>query len=174
MENQPPKNESSMELFDKWLLTEDKEEFLKLTPQVFPDMSKEELHENSIESLDAFFPKEPISEKRAMLIEKIDEEYNEFLDDLNSYDADNIITSAEYILAMKRVHEYIHEDYIIKDDQIDYFLKLEKPLDAICDWYRANEIDIIDDLNHAIWEIVDKDLYTEYEQDVQHGGMEMS
>lgn len=137
-------------------------------------MTKEELHENCIESLDAFFPKYPISEKRAMLIEKIDEEYNEFLDDLNSYDADNIITSAEYILAMKRVHEYIHEDYIIKDDQIDYFLKLEKPLEAICDWYSANEIDIIDDLNHAIWEIVDKDLYTEYEQDVQHGGMEMN
>ena len=37
-------------------------------------MTKEELHENCIESLDAFFPKYPISEKRAMLIEKIDEE----------------------------------------------------------------------------------------------------
>lgn len=38
-------NESSMELFDKWLLTEDKEEFLKLTPQVHPNMSKEEIEE---------------------------------------------------------------------------------------------------------------------------------
>ncbi len=37
--------ESSMELFDKWLLTEDKEEFLKLTPQVHPNMSKEEIEE---------------------------------------------------------------------------------------------------------------------------------
>lgn len=110
-------------------------------------------------------------DKREMLIEKIDEEYNEFLDDLSSYDADNIITSAEYISAMKRVHQYIHEEYIIKDDQIDYFLKLEKPLDAICDWYSANEIDIIEDLNHAIWEIVDQGLYMD---DEQTGGMEMN
>lgn len=127
-------------------------------------MTKEELHDNSIDSLDDFFPDETISDKRAMLLKKIDEEYDEFLDDLNSYDADNIITSAEYILSMKRVHEYIHKDYIIKDDQIDYFLNLDAPLDAICDWYNPNEVDIIDDLDRAIWEIVDKGLYMDDEQ----------
>ena len=133
-------------------------------------MTKEELHDNSIESLDDFFPEETISDKRAMLLKKIDEEYEEFLDDLDSYDADNIITSAEYILSMKRVHEYIHKDYIIKDDQIDYFLKLDAPLDAICDWYNPNEVEIIDDLDHAIWEIVDKGLYM---YDEQSGEMKM-
>ena len=133
-------------------------------------MTKEELHENSIESLDDFFPEETISDKRAMLLKKIDEEYDEFLDNLNSYDADNIITSAEYILSMKRVHEYIHKDYIIKDDQIDYFLNLDAPLDAICDWYNPNEIDIIDDLDHAIWEIIDQGLYMD---DEQSGEMKM-
>ena len=133
-------------------------------------MTKEELHDNSIDSLDDFFPDETISDKRAMLLKKIDEEYDEFLDDLNSYDADNIITSAEYILSMKRVHEYIHKDYIIKDDQIDYFLNLDAPLDAICDWYNPNEVDIIDDLDHAIWEIVDKGLYMD---DEQSGEMKM-
>lgn len=127
-------------------------------------MTKEELHDNSIDSLDDFFPDETISDKRAMLLKKIDEEYDEFLDDLNSYDADNIITSAEYILSMKRVHEYIHKDYIIKDDQIDYFLNLDAPLDAICDWYNSNEIDIIDDLDRAIGEIIDQGLYMDDEQ----------
>ena len=127
-------------------------------------MTKEELHDNSIDSLDDFFPDETISDKRAMLLKKIDEEYDEFLDDLNSYDADNIITSAEYILSMKRVHEYIHKDYIIKDDQIDYFLNLDAPLDAICDWYNPNEIDIIDDLDRAIGEIIDQGLYMDDEQ----------
>ena len=133
-------------------------------------MTKEELHDNSIDSLDDFFPEETVLDKRAMLLKKIDEEYDEFLDDLNSYDADNIITSAEYILSMKRVHEYIHKDYIIKDDQIDYFLNLNAPLDAICDWYNPNEIDIIDDLDHAIGEIVDKGLYMD---DEQSGEMKM-
>ena len=133
-------------------------------------MTKEELHDNSIDSLDDFFPDETISDKRAMLLKKIDEEYDDFLDDLNSYDADNIITSAEYILSMKRVHEYIHKDYIIKDDQIDYFLNMDAPLDAICDWYNPNEIDIIDDLDRAIGEIIDQGLYMD---DEQSGEMKM-
>ena len=133
-------------------------------------MTKEELHDNSIDSLDDFFPEETISDKRVLLLKKIDEEYDEFLDNLNSYDADNIITSAEYILSMKRVHEYIHKDYIIKDDQIDYFLNMDAPLDAICDWYNPNEIDIIDDLDRAIGEIIDQGLYMD---DEQSGEMKM-
>ena len=138
-------------------------------------MTKDELHENNIDELDEFFPKESISEKRAMLIEKIDKEYETFLEDLEEYDVDNIITSAEYISAMKNVHEYIRKDYIIKDDQIDYFLKLDRPLDAICDWYNPDEVEIIDDLGHAIWEIVDKGLYIDDEQeDDIHGGMELN
>lgn len=139
-------------------------------------MTKEELHEHCIDSLDKFFEEGQEPNKRDMLIEKIDEEYKKFLEDLESYDVDNIITGAEYIATLKTVHEFIHKGYIIKDDQIDYFLGIKKPLDAISDWYNPNEIEIINDLDQAISEIIDQGLYMDEdpEEDISNGGMEMS
>ena len=156
----------------KWICEHVKgDEDLYITLHEHFEMTKEELHEVSIYELDQFFSEESVAEKRARLFQKIDKEYSEFLDDVRNYDPDSIITSAEYISAMKRVYEYIHKEYIIKGDQIDYFLKLKKPLDAISDWYSVNDVDAIDDLNQAIWQIVDQRLYMD---DEQSDGIEMS
>lgn len=111
-------------------------------------------------------------DKREQLLEKVDKEFKTFLDDLEQYDVENIIDNAEYIAKMKTVHDYIKKDYIIKEDQIDYFLKLDKPLDAICDWYEPNEVEIINDLEHVIWEIEDKGLYM-YDEQEDFEGMTM-
>lgn len=88
--------------------------------------------------------KKLLSEKRELLIEKINEEFKEFIGDLGYYDGNcqyNIIKSFEYISAMIYAYSYINtailDHNLIDDDQVDYLLKLEKPLDKISDLYAA-------------------------------------
>lgn len=97
-------------------------------------------------------------DKRMLLIEKIDKEFEDFRSKLMQYDVDEILNGAEDIAKMKTVRDFIKQDYIIKEEQLDFFLKLREPLSAICDRYNPNEVEIIDDLEHVIWEMEDKEL----------------
>ena len=97
-------------------------------------------------------------DKRTLLIEKIDREFEDFRTKLMQYDLDEILNHAGNFAKMKMVQEFIKKGYIIKEGQLDYFLKFKEPLRAICDYYNPNEVEIIDDLKHAIWEIEDNGL----------------
>lgn len=101
-------------------------------------------------------------DKREQLLEKVEQNYKTFLEELVDYDVDNIVTNSVYIYLMTETHYCIKEGYILnKEEDIDYFLKLEKPLDAICDWYEPNGTEFCESISTVIEEIRDKELYLE-------------
>lgn len=101
-------------------------------------------------------------DKREQLLEKVEQNYKTFLEELEDYDVDNIVTNSVYIYLMTETHYCIKEGYILnKEEDIDYFLKLEKPLDAICDWYDPNNCDFCEDIDRVVCEIREQELYLE-------------
>lgn len=112
-------------------------------------------------------------DKREQLLEKIEKEYETFLEELEDYDVDNIVDSAQYIYLMTEVRYNIREGYVLEDEEdIDYFLKLDKPLNAICDWYEPNNTDLCEDLDRVITEIRENEMYLD--EDIQENeGMTM-
>ena len=111
-------------------------------------------------------------DKREQLLEKVEQNYKTFLEELEDYDADNIISSSSYIYSMTEAYHSIKEGYILqKEEDIDYFLNIDKPLDAICDWYEPNGTDMCEDLERTIHEIREQGLYIEEQQ--EDAGMTM-
>lgn len=100
-------------------------------------------------------------DKRAFLVERIENELTEYLNELENYDFGALTGCFEYAARMQKVCELISQGYLIKEDDVEYFSSIEKPLEAICDTYEPNEVDLIDSLEHVIWEIRDKDLCSE-------------
>ena len=63
-------------------------------------------------------------DKREQLLEKVEQNYKTFLEELEDYDVDNIVTNSVYIYLMTETHHCIKEGYILnKEEDIDYFLK---------------------------------------------------
>ena len=111
-------------------------------------------------------------DKREQLLEKVEQNYKTFLEELEDYDVDNIISSSSYIYSMTEAYHSIKEGYILqKEEDIDYFLNIDKPLDAICDWYEPNGTDMCEDRERTIHEIREQGLYIEEQQ--EEAGMTM-
>lgn len=101
-------------------------------------------------------------DKRGQLIEKVEQNYKTFLEELEDYDVQNIVDNSKYIYLVEEVRYNIRQGYVLtKEEDIDYFLKLDKPLDAICDWYEPNNCDFCEDIDRVVCEIREQELYLE-------------
>lgn len=91
-------------------------------------------------------------DKREILIEKIKNEYETFIDNLREKRFDEIIENAEQIANMKLIKDYISRGLIVNEENIDFLLAKANPLEIICDNYEQSSDDIITGLEEAISE----------------------
>lgn len=90
--------------------------------------------------------------REEVFYDKLKSEYEEFLEELEEYDAKDFIENAEYIAAIKEIYEYLERDKPVKtDEQLGYFLKLRNPLNFMCEQYLSDKAPIYDSFNQTLW-----------------------
>lgn len=97
---------------------------------------------------------------KELFYERIQQEYDEFMELWRDWDADSIIDAAEYIGDFKQIYEYLMRDKPIDENSyLEHYMKLNKPLQTICDLYQEEKSPIYDSLNHTLWSIGDQQIY---------------
>ncbi len=98
-------------------------------------------------------------DKREMLVEKIENEFDNYIENLKQSSFDVILENTELTANMRFAKEYISKGYVLKDENVDYFLNMEKPLEVICNEYSPNDVEALDDLQAVINRIQNERLY---------------
>ena len=89
--------------------------------------------------------------REELFYDKLKSEYEEFLEELEEYDAEDFMENAEYIAAIKEIYEYLERDKPVKtDEQLGYFLKLRNPLNFMCEQYLSDKAPIYDSFNQTL------------------------
>lgn len=97
---------------------------------------------------------------KELFYERITQEYDEMMEVWRDWDAESVINIAEYISDFKQIYEYLMRDQPIDENShLEHYIKLNKPLQTICDLYQEEKEPIYDSLNHTIWDIGDKQIY---------------
>lgn len=123
-----------------------------------------------------------------LFYQRIEDEYDDFLQEVEEYDSSEVMVECEKIADMKQIYEYLMRDRPIDGKALNHFMKLEGPLHTICEQYQEDKAPIYDTLNHTLWQIEDKEildyetnevsdefkaiLLKEYEQDGTKYGMQ--
>lgn len=100
-----------------------------------------------------------------LFYQRIEEEYDDFLQEVEEYDSNEVMVECEKIADMKQIYEYLMRDKPIDGDALNHFMKLKEPLHTICEMYQEDKAPIYDTLNHTLWVIEDKEIldYEPYE-----------
>ena len=98
-------------------------------------------------------------DKRAMLVQKIENEFDNYIENLKQSSFDVILENTELTANMRFAKEYISKGYVLKDENVDYFLNMEKPLEVICNEYSPNDMEALDDLQAVINRIQSEKLF---------------
>jgi len=98
-------------------------------------------------------------DKRAMLVQKIENEFDNYIENLKQSSFDVILENTELTANMRFAKEYISKGYVLKDENVDYFLNMEKPLEVICNEYSPNDMEALDDLQTVINRIQSEKLF---------------
>ena len=88
-----------------------------------------------------------------LFYQRIEIEYDDYLDRIDGYNTDELYQEAEKISDMKEIHTYLMRDKPIDGEMLEHYLKLKTPLETICKYYEENKPPIHDRVNHAIWAI---------------------
>ena len=70
-----------------------------------------------------------------VLYDRIEDEYYGLRDEWREYEFEDIMADVERIAKLKSVFNYIKQHEPFSENQADHFLKMENPLQFICDRY---------------------------------------
>lgn len=93
-----------------------------------------------------------------LFYQRIEDEYDDFLQEVEEYDSNEVMVECEKIADMKQIYEYLMRDKPIDGDTLNHFIKLKEPLHTICEMYQEDKAPIYDTLNHTLWVIEDKEI----------------
>ena len=94
--------------------------------------------------------------------EKIQREYDEYIEEVRSWDADRIINNAKYIGDFIRIYEYLMRDKPISEKSyLECYDRLKNPLKIICDHYQEDKPPMHDLVNRTIWNLGEEELIDE-------------
>ena len=86
--------------------------------------------------------------------EKLRQEYEEYMDEVHSWNSERIVNNAKYIGDYIRIFEYLMRDKPIKEDSyLDCYDRLKSPLKTICDRYQEEKTPMHDLVNTTIWNL---------------------
>lgn len=162
------------ELYDKMLLwicehiPNDEDLFLTLHGHF--GMTKDELHDNGIESLDSFFPAE---NARALLKRKVDVNYAAYKELWLQMRPSEIIARCKELEVITRMAKELPS--AVSDEDAEYLLRFKNPLEVVSDaWIGMNGFDslIIDEeMRHLLWDLRDRGAAEEvFEMDPEFSG----
>ena len=97
---------------------------------------------------------------KELLREKLDGNYRDYLAKLQEKPVSEVIALAPEITAAKQLHAELAD--ALMDDDIQFLLKLENPLEALVGSWEA-ELDGIHDeeMSHMLWSMREQDLFSE-------------
>ncbi len=117
-------------------------------------MSKEELHDHCIESLDEFFPEE---DAKTRLSQKLKDCFEQYKTEWLRKRPDALIEDAEEIASVQRMFKELPN--AVTDEDAAYLLRFKNPLEVASDyWTRMNGSGSVvdDEVTHILWEIRDR------------------
>lgn len=101
--------------------------------------------------------------------EKIQREYDEYIEEVRSWDADRIINNAKYIGDYIRIYEYLMRDKPISEKSyLECYDRLKNPLKIICDHYQEDKPPMYDLVNRTIWNLGEEELLDESYSEVKY------
>ena len=107
-------------------------------------------------------------EIRQKLREKLDANYNIFVQEWRKLEAPTLIEKAEEIAATKLVYEELKNGGY-DQEHLAYLLRFKNPLEVVRDkWSEENGSEMVydEDMRHALWSIADtRDAEQDYELD---------
>lgn len=131
------------------------DEDLYLTLHGHFGMTKDELHEHCIESLDSFFPADTPSER---LKRKVQDNYEEFKDKWLQMEPVDLIEQCDQVEGVTRMMQELTSS--VSDEDADYLLRFKNPLEVVSDeWISRNGMDSLvvdDEMSHLLWSLQDR------------------
>ena len=99
---------------------------------------------------------------KEMFYQRIEDEYEDYLDRIDEYDWKELYNEAETIADMKEIYNYLIQDNPIDGEMLEHYMKLKNPLETICKLYQKEKQPIYDYVNPVIWRI-DQEKILDYE-----------
>ena len=99
-----------------------------------------------------------MNDQRKMLQERLDQKYQEYLEQLQRKPAPELIELAPEITAAMQIHRDLASS--CSEDDIDFLLQLDNPLELMAGHWQ-NEMDSGHDeeMSHMVWNVRDRGLY---------------
>lgn len=99
---------------------------------------------------------------KEIFYQRIEDEYEDYLDRVDEYDSKELYNEAETIADMKEIYNYLIHDNPIDGEMLEHYMKLKNPLETICKLYQEEKQPIYDYVNPVIWRI-DQEKILDYE-----------
>lgn len=101
--------------------------------------------------------------------ERVKQEYEEFMDEVQSWNSEKIVDNAKYIGDYIRIFEYLMRDKPIREGSyLDCYDRLKSPLKTICDRYQEEKPPMHDLVNSTIWNLGKEQLPDESYSEVKY------
>lgn len=117
-------------------------------------MTREELHDHSIESLDSFFPDTP----KDRLKQRIEENYREYRERWQQMGPAEFIDICDEVEAVTRMYKELSD--FNHEEEAEYLLRFQNPLEVVSDeWLDRNGMDFLvidDEMRHLLWTLQDQ------------------
>lgn len=98
---------------------------------------------------------------REKFLERIEEEHEDFLEMIDGYDTEEIVSNSGYIAKFQAIYEYLSEnEALLTERQISHFLKLTNPIELIANSYNPPEEELHEEFMATCEKIVDGRLYS--------------
>ena len=93
-----------------------------------------------------------------VLYDRIEDEYYGLRDEWREYEFEDIMADVERIAKLKSVFNYIKQHEPFSENQAVHFLKMENPLQFICDRYNPIEEEVHEEYKTVIDDIYDNGI----------------
>lgn len=96
---------------------------------------------------------------KEIFMNKIEEEYDDFLEMISGYEVGEIARESKYIAKVQAVYTHLTVHEPLSDEQMTYFLKIANPMQLIANQYNPSEEELYADLNMVCEDICENRLY---------------
>ena len=101
-----------------------------------------------------------MNNQRKMLQERLDQKYQEYMEQLQGKTVPELIQMAPEITAAMQIHRDLASS--CSEDDIDFLLQLDNPLKLMTGhWQDEMDGDHSEELGHMVWNVRDRGLYEE-------------
>jgi len=90
------------------------------------------------------------------LMNRIEKNHEEYYDSLLGLGNEELIDMVDMIKARNDAYTYMTNHYVFSDVEVEFFLKLQNPLEVVAEYWMERNYDITD-LDFIIYDIVDKE-----------------